>query len=161
VALPLSYRRAQETSTTDGSATVTVCTNHLALVDLAKDGVPIPVPHPGGDTEFLFGQVIEIEHDRVCLPAVDAGMLAEKRDQEPHPLIDKSLFPPPRRRDVALTVGKVVLSVVGRATGAAVGVTLRRGPAAPCECGGSLDLTASTAPAIRIRIGHEHMFPVA
>jgi hypothetical protein len=34
-ALPLSYRRTYESAPTGGSSTMTVCTNDLALVDLA------------------------------------------------------------------------------------------------------------------------------
>ena len=40
-ALPLSYRRTRETSTTSGPATMTVCTNDVALRDLVQDSLPI------------------------------------------------------------------------------------------------------------------------
>jgi hypothetical protein len=148
VALPLSYHRAHKTSTTGGSATVTVCTNHLALVDLAKHSLPIPAPHPGGDSEFLTDQVIELQDYRVCLPAVDAGMLAEKCNEEPHPLCDESLFPTPRCGDVPLTVGEIVLAFVSGSARAAIGVALRQRPSTPSKRTRGLDLAASTAPMV-------------
>ena len=46
-ALPLSYRRAREAAAAGGSATVTVCTNHLTLVDLAQHVLPSAASKPG------------------------------------------------------------------------------------------------------------------
>src|SRR5690242_11883423 len=80
-ALPLSYRRAHETATAGSSATVTVCTNHLALVDLLQHGLPFVRPQAGRDVEILVGQMIELQDDRVGLSAVDAGPLAKELDQ--------------------------------------------------------------------------------
>ncbi len=148
VALPLSYHRARKTSTTGGSATVTVCTNYLALVDLAKDCLPVPVPYAGRYTEFLVGQVIELQHDRVCLPAVDAGVPAEKRDQEQHPFCDERFFPPPRRGDVPLTVGEIVLAFVGGSAWTAIGIALQHRPSTPRIRARGLGFAASAAPVV-------------
>jgi hypothetical protein len=72
----LSYHRASKATPTSGAASMTVCTNDLALCNLVKDALPIPVSDALGDVEFLVAEVTELKHDRVGLAAVDAGMLA-------------------------------------------------------------------------------------
>ena len=66
----MSYRRARESSPEGGSATVTVCTNDVALVDLIEDRLPAVVPEALGDREGLVAQVIELEHEWIRLAAV-------------------------------------------------------------------------------------------
>jgi hypothetical protein len=73
----LSYRRAGEATPSSGAAPVTVCTNHLALCNLVKDALPTPVPKALSDAEFFVPEMVELEHDRVALAAIDAGMLTQ------------------------------------------------------------------------------------
>ena len=72
----MSYHRAREATPTSGAASVTVCTNHLALCHLVEDALPIAVSNALRDAEFLVPQMVELQDDRVGLSAVDAGMLA-------------------------------------------------------------------------------------
>ena len=138
---------------------MTVCTNNLALADLAEYGLPVSTPQPGGDSEFLAGQVIELQDHRVCLPAIDAGMLAEKCNEEQHSLGDESLFPTPRGGDVPLTVGEIVFAFVSGSAWTAIGVALRQRLSTPGRRTHGLDLTAPAAPVVGAGIRHEHMFP--
>jgi hypothetical protein len=73
----LSYRRADEATPTSGAASMTVCTNDLALCHLVEHRLPTMVPPDRCDAEFLVPQVVELEHDRVGLAAIRAGMLAQ------------------------------------------------------------------------------------
>ena len=68
-ALPLSYRRAHRSAAAGGSATVTVCTNHLAVVDLAKHGVPSSASKAGRDAEVRVGQMV----GSTCPSGLDAA----------------------------------------------------------------------------------------
>jgi hypothetical protein len=160
-ALPLSYRRACEAAPTGSSPTVTVCTNHLALVDLPQDGLPFVRSQAGRDVEGLVSQVIELQNDGIGLPAVDAGPLAEELDEELHPFGHERFFPPIRRCDVSLPVGEVVLAFVRGATRATVGVSLSAVTPVPRELRGGPDLPASraakAAACMKFR-RHEHMF---
>jgi hypothetical protein len=52
---------------------MTVCTNDLALCHLVEDALPIAVPEPVVDPELLVPQMVELQHDRIPLAAVDAG----------------------------------------------------------------------------------------
>jgi hypothetical protein len=72
----LSYRRAVEAAPLCGAASVTVCTNQLALCNLVEDVLPIAVADAIGNPELLVSKMIELEHDRIALAAVDAGMLS-------------------------------------------------------------------------------------
>jgi len=78
----LSYRRAGEATPSSGAATVTVCTNDLALCNLVEDALPISVPETLADPEAFVAEVVELENDRIVLPAVGTGMLAQVVDQE-------------------------------------------------------------------------------
>ena len=60
---------------------MTVCTNHVALVDLGEDGGPAVIAQALRDTEALVTEVIELEYKWICLAAVRAGPRAEKLDQ--------------------------------------------------------------------------------
>jgi hypothetical protein len=57
----LSYHRTSEAAPLGGAASMTVCTNDLALCHLVDD-------------------VVELQHDRIPLAAVDARMLAQVGD---------------------------------------------------------------------------------
>ncbi len=75
-ALPLSYHRTSETAPLCGAASVTVCTNHLALCHLVEDALPRTVPEAVPDAELLVPKMVELQDDRIGLAAVDAGMLS-------------------------------------------------------------------------------------
>lgn len=53
----------------------------LALLDLGQDGFPGPFAHAPADAESFFSQVIELQDERVALPAIDAGMLTKERNE--------------------------------------------------------------------------------
>jgi hypothetical protein len=55
---------------------MTVCTNDVALGHLVENTLPRAVSNPLSDAEFLVPEVIELEHDRVPLAAIDARVLA-------------------------------------------------------------------------------------
>jgi hypothetical protein len=59
---------------------MTVCTNDLALCHLVEDALPIAVSEPLADSELLVPQVVELQHDRVPLAAIDARMLMQEGD---------------------------------------------------------------------------------
>lgn len=87
----MSYHRAHEAAPTSGAASVTVCTNHVALCHLVEDALPFAVAKALPDAELLVAQVVELQDDRVSLSAVDAGMLAQKRNQIGDPFSDYAL----------------------------------------------------------------------
>jgi hypothetical protein len=120
----LSYRRAGEATPSSGAATVTVCTNHLALCNLVEDALPAPIPEALPDAEFFVSEMVELEHDRVALATIDAGMLVQIGEQVHESLGDQGLLAAPCLVDVPLSMGSVVLLLVGGATGPAVVVPL-------------------------------------
>lgn len=71
------HPQAQKITTSCGSATVTVCTHHLALFYFGTDFGPRREAKPLHDVEELFAEVVELQHDWVCLAAIDAGMVSE------------------------------------------------------------------------------------
>jgi hypothetical protein len=123
-ALPLSYRRAGEATPSSGAAPVTVCTNHLALCYLVEDALPASVPEALSDAELFVSKMVELEHDRVAFAAIGAGMLAQIGQQIHESLGDQIILAAPRLVDVPLSMGPVVLLLVGSATGPAVVVPL-------------------------------------
>ena len=76
----MSYHRASETAPLRGAASMTVCTNDLALCHLVEDALPISVPEPVANPELLVSQVVELQHDRITLSAIDTRMLAQVGD---------------------------------------------------------------------------------
>jgi hypothetical protein len=79
---------------------MTVCTNDVTGVDLVEHSTPIALAKTSGDVEVLVPEVIELEHERVGLAAVDAGPRAEELDEISGALGDESLFPAHRIRDI-------------------------------------------------------------
>jgi len=67
----LSYHRTHEPATTSGSATVTVCTNHVALHHLVEDTPPASISQALGDSELLVPEMVELEYQGVALSTVD------------------------------------------------------------------------------------------
>ncbi len=76
----MSYRRARESGPEGGSATMTVCTNDVALGNLVECGLPGAVANTFGDLEALVAEMVELEDDRIALAAVGAGVVAEELD---------------------------------------------------------------------------------
>jgi len=76
----LSYHRTREATPTSGAASMTVCTNDLALCNLVEHALPIPISKTLGNAELLVPEVVELEDHRIALPAIHAGMLAQEGD---------------------------------------------------------------------------------
>lgn len=87
----MSYHRADEATPTSGAASMTVCTNHVALCHLVEDALPFSIAKALPNAELLVSQMVELQDDRVGLSAIDAGVLAQKRDQIGDPFSDHSL----------------------------------------------------------------------
>ena len=90
------------------------------------------------DIEGLVADVVELEHDRVRLPALDARMRSELLDQSECALVTEPTLHHRRLVDVALPVWEVVLLAKGGATRPAEGVTLALGLPPPGELLGRL-----------------------
>jgi len=75
---------------------MTVCTNDLALGNLVEHVLPRPILKSLRDREFLVAKMVELEHDRIALPAVDAGMLAQEGDDVVGALGDELQLPSSR-----------------------------------------------------------------
>src|SRR5437763_864432 len=60
---------------------MTVGADDVALLDLGADRGPRPSEHVA-DVGHLVTQVVELEHDRVCLAAVDAAMASQVLQDE-------------------------------------------------------------------------------
>jgi hypothetical protein len=58
---------------------MTVCTNDLALADLVEDRLPSVIAHAFGDVEALVAEMVELEHQRIGLAAIDARLAAKER----------------------------------------------------------------------------------
>jgi hypothetical protein len=129
----LSYRRAKEAAPLSGTASMTVCTNDVALCNLVEHVVPIAISDASRDREFLVAQVVELQHDGIGLAAIDARVVAEIGDEENEPLFELGSLPPRCSVDVALFVGSVVLLLVPGAAGPAVGIPLASFSAVPRE----------------------------
>lgn len=112
---------------------MTVCTNYVAGVDLVEHGLPATIAETRGDVEVLVSEMVELEHERIGLATVDAGVVSEEGDEIGGALGDERLFPAYGVRDIALAVRRVVLSFVGRSAGATVIVSLPARPATPGE----------------------------
>ena len=141
---------------------MTVCTNDVALGDLVEDGLPVAVTEALCDAEALVAQVVELEHQRIALAAVDAGVLAEEADEKGGPFADDGLLPSLRIGEIAVAVRCVVLLLVLSSASAAVVVELPACPPSPGKFGDRLGLAASsTSPSRRRALWHEHMFAIA
>jgi hypothetical protein len=88
--------------------------DHLALLDLVEDRLPIAIRQRGADVERLVAEVIELEHDRIRLPAVGARAGCEVVDQVGRPLEGDRPLPNAGLIDVTLPIGDVVPLVVPR-----------------------------------------------
>ena len=73
----MSYHRAREAAPLRGAATMTVCTNHLALCHLVKHALPRPVSKARPDAELLVPEVVKLKDDGVGLTAVHARVFAQ------------------------------------------------------------------------------------
>jgi hypothetical protein len=70
---------------------MTVCTNHLALRNLADHVVPSAVPQATGNREILVAEVVKFYDERITLTAVDARVRNEVIEQKRPPLRKKGL----------------------------------------------------------------------
>lgn len=91
----MSYHRASEAAPLGGAATMTVCTNDVALGHLVEDALPSAVPKALSNAKLLIPKMIELEDDRIALAAVDAGVLAQVRHQILDALRNQSLLATP------------------------------------------------------------------
>lgn len=94
-----------------------------------RESFPAGLRELGSYREGLVPDVVELEHDRVRLAAVDAGMRREVIDQPAGSLQRHELLPGLRLVDVPLPVRRVVLFAVRRATRPTHGVALTPTPA--------------------------------
>ena len=155
----MSYHRASEAAPVGGAPTMTVCTNDVALGDLVEHGASVPVAKAFGDVEALVSEVVEVEHQRICLAAVHAWSLAEELDEVGGQFGDDRSFAADGVRDVALAVCFVVLAFVIRPGWPAVVVALTTGFAAPGIVLYRLVLPATSAGSCLGGTGlHEDMF---
>ena len=110
-----------------------VGTDHFAFGDLVDEVVPAPVTKPFGNVERLVAEVIELEHDRVGLATVNAGMIGEVVDEKCRSLGGEQRASPHRGTDVAIAIACVVLLFVRRPARTAVVVALALGFPPPSE----------------------------
>jgi hypothetical protein len=110
-----------------------VRTDHRASLDLVEYRLPFVAADAHGDAEALVPDVVELEHQRVGLSAVDARPLAEELDEVGRALGDQRALSTRRIGDVALAVGRIVLLFVCSPTRATVVVALALGLPMPGE----------------------------
>ena len=65
---------------------MTVRADHLALLDLVENRLPIPAVKLGAYGEALVPEMVELEDDRITLAAVHAWMDHEVVKEVPGPL---------------------------------------------------------------------------
>jgi hypothetical protein len=137
---------------------MTVCTNDVALCNLIKDCLPVPIPDRLRDPEGLFAKVVEFEHAGISFAAIRARVHREELEQSLNPSIELGILPTLRLGDVPRAVSKVVLTTIGGTTWPAVVIALPLGAPPPGKGAEVLRFAASAAgPNFAYRI-HEHMF---
>jgi hypothetical protein len=124
---------------------MTVRAHHLALFDLREDAFPASPGELATDRECFVADVIKLEDYRVALSAVNAGICLEVLDQVSRPLTPQTTFDLRGLIDVSLSIRLIVLSAIGRSTGAAERVTLSLAPPAPSEILDGFQLATSVA----------------
>jgi hypothetical protein len=128
-----------------GSASMTVCTNDVALGHLVADAAPIAVPETLADAEFLFAEMVELENDWVLLTAIDARMILEVLDQVGDPLEHDPATAFGCPIHVALLIRRVMRLLVRRSTWPAIVVPLPFRLSSPCKLFEWLRLAAAAA----------------
>jgi hypothetical protein len=106
------------------------------------------------DREQLVGEVVELEHQRIRLPAVGAWVVGEELEEERHAGSNDDLFPGADVVDVTLAVGRVVLLLVVLPAWSAEVVSLSFGLPPPSEVIHSLHFTATSALSEHIEAYH-------
>lgn len=127
----MSYHRTSEAAPSSGAASMTVCTNDLALCNLVEDALPVATLDTLGNAELLVSEMVELKDDRVGLPAVNARVLSQVGDEKLDAFSNHGLLSGPRLLDVSLAVGSVVLLLISGPTRAAVVVALPAGFSPP------------------------------
>jgi hypothetical protein len=112
---------------------MTVCTDHIAFGHLVNNRPPAVIAQTLGDPERLLSEMVELEHKRIRLPAVSAGMRSKEGDELLRTLRGQRPLPPLGILDVALSVQRVVLLLVCGSTRATVVVTLAARLSAPSK----------------------------
>lgn len=116
----MSYRRAHEPPLDGCPATVTVCTDYVALRHLGQKIGPTTVAQPTSDVERLVPAVVEFENEGIRLTAVNARVCAEELNQERRARKCIDALPRLCRVDVPLAIRRIVLLLVGGSTESAV-----------------------------------------
>jgi hypothetical protein len=74
---------------------VTVCTHHLTLFHFGQNGRPVSISNAIGDPELLVTEMVELEHEHIAFSAVDARVLSQVANEEPHALLELLSLPEP------------------------------------------------------------------
>jgi hypothetical protein len=166
-ALPLSYRRTKEPTTLRGPASMTVCTHHVALINLREDVAPIPIANSPRYPERLLADMVELQNHNVFFAAVDTWMLLQIIQEDPHPHIEHPATTSGGIINISLAILGIVFVMVRSPAGPTVVVPLPLLDAPPRELLGCLLRQATTASPSRgrARLVHpligdvdEHMF---
>jgi hypothetical protein len=121
--------------------------HHFALRDLVGDRLPAAIAQARADIEELVAEVIELEHYRVGLAAVDTRMRDEVFDQVRVAFLCEAALAAGRGFDVIGAVGDVMLVVIFGSARTAIVVPLSSFLAPPAEFLDGFGLVAPTASA--------------
>jgi hypothetical protein len=105
----------------------------VALGDLIEDALPTTIAESHPDGEVFVAEVVEFEHERIRLTAVDAWMRGEVVDEVSGALRADCPLAPRRVLDVASAIGDVMLMVAVRPARPAVVVSRSTRFASPRE----------------------------
>jgi hypothetical protein len=135
--------------------TMAVSANDIALRDLFEDPVPVVIRQPSSDVEALVAKVIELEHHRIGLSTVAAGVCFEVREQDLRAL-PKAL---PLLHRGSILVQITVLQIVRPPILGAAGAAMRSPRAATASPNELYDRPLSPTPAAPFGLDlHEQMF---
>jgi hypothetical protein len=135
------------------SSPMAIRTHDLALGDLVQHRLPATLIDPSRDAELLVAQMIELEDERIALPAVDAVSLAKEIDEVCVAPGDKRAFAAHRAGDISVFVPFVVLVQVRRSTLPTQIVSLLT-TSARSELGNRFACATARAAAARGRLRH-------
>src|SRR5436309_1769863 len=112
------------TKVSSRSATVTIHTAHIAFVDLGSHACPSLVHHHAADLGELLSAIamVELEHDRICVAAVNAWMCPEVGKYFAPILDTMSLDLRDRATDIVGLVREVMGVSIDRMADTAIGI---------------------------------------